>query len=306
MTNPVFIIGVPRSGTTLLRVILDSHSRIAAAPETPWLLGGYGPVSIRELTIGLIEHRTGPVRNLPGVTSELIYAAALEFLKKILDAYLHAKGKDIVVLKTPDDIAYLESLTGLFPNSTYLHLFRDGRDVACSTVNKKGTFLAKDLGGYGELNHVNAMRRWYDWEKKAREILAENNDLNKMSIRYENLVTKPLDTMQKVCQRLRVDFEKTMLQYSHFDHDYPEWEAGSADVNDKTAIDDKGVGRWQKELSRDDLAEIEFKYGDLLKDLGYTLVNDKLGCENNVAATKQGRFKRLITFGSRYCKRFAK
>ena len=48
--SPIFIVGVPRSGTTLLRVLLDSHSGILALPETPWLSGAYGgPLSLRQL-----------------------------------------------------------------------------------------------------------------------------------------------------------------------------------------------------------------------------------------------------------------
>ena len=59
MLSPIFIIGVPRSGTTLLRVILDSHTQIAAAPETPWILGGYGSAfSLRMMICDLIEHFT--------------------------------------------------------------------------------------------------------------------------------------------------------------------------------------------------------------------------------------------------------
>src|SRR5438046_2599807 len=62
---PIFIIGVPRSGTTLLRVLLDSHSEIAGLPETPWLLGAYGSeISLKAMLSGLIDGPYGAVRNV--------------------------------------------------------------------------------------------------------------------------------------------------------------------------------------------------------------------------------------------------
>ena len=62
--TPIVILGVPRSGTTLLRVLLDSHSMVAGAPETPWLTGGYGDFSIRSLVESLNDHKIGPVQTL--------------------------------------------------------------------------------------------------------------------------------------------------------------------------------------------------------------------------------------------------
>lgn len=306
MVKPIFIIGVPRSGTTLLRVILDSHSRIVAAPETPWILGSYGPGSIRELVCTLTEHETGPVKNLAGVTSELVHSAALEFFNKIIGSYLYAKQKDLVVLKTPDDIQYLEFLIKLFPNSTYIHMFRDGRDVACSTVNKRATFFGNKLRNCGELNFENAMRRWYDWESKTRQFLGANKNLKQISISYEDLVAHPRDTIKKTCGVLNVNFEETMLEYYLHDHDYPEWEAGSTDVKNKAGIDEKSIGRWTTEISKQDLRNIEGKYGNFLKELGYTLMTNELNVRNDITPAEDRGLKRLIGFAINYCKRLVK
>jgi len=300
MVTPIFIIGVPRSGTTLLRTILDSHSLIAAAPETPWILGGYGPLSLRELIAGLIDHKTGPVKNLKGISDELIYSAGLEFLNKILETYLSARKKDFLVLKTPNDIKYLEFLARLFPDSKYIHIFRDGRDVACSLVNKKGAFFGKELRGFGELNYENAMRMWYAWESKIRRILIDNKNISHISISYEDLVTKTKSTTQKVCQVLSIDFEETMLDYYLYEHDYPEWEAGSADVKNKFGIDEKSIGRWKAEISKKDLIKIERQYGDFLKKLGYTLMTDELNLGKGIAPVDNKRLKWLTGIGIKY------
>jgi protein-tyrosine sulfotransferase len=282
MLNPAFIVGVPRSGTTLLRVILDSHSRIAAAPETPWILGGYGAkVSFRDLVCGLIDHNYGPVKNMPGVTETLVLSGGREFLCKILESYVQTKHKDILVLKTPDDVQYLEFLIKLFPQSTYIHIFRDGRDVACSAVNKKGSFLSNQITGYGELNYENAMRRWHDWENKARIIFNDNKMLRHVSISYEDLVSEPQAALKRVCDLLNVEFEESMLDYARQQHDYPAWEAGSFDVKARTMINRESVGKWRNEIPRQDLKRLELKYGRFLQQLGYGLSDDDLNVKDN-------------------------
>ena len=97
MINPIFIIGVPRSGTTLLRIILDSHSQIAGASETPWILGSYGPESsFRNLLDSLIRDKLGPVNNLPGIDEKVIMESGRLFLNRLFQAYLVKKKKQIL------------------------------------------------------------------------------------------------------------------------------------------------------------------------------------------------------------------
>lgn len=302
MIKPIIIIGVPRSGTTLLRVILDSHSRIVAVPETPWILGGYGPVSIRELINNLIEHKTGPVKNLIGVTDATIYAAIKEFINEILSPYLQTKQKDYLVLKTPDDVQYLEFLIRLYPDSTYIHIFRDGRDVASSTIKKKGEAFGNIIRGYGELNFENAMRRWYDWELKIRQTLVANKNISCISIRYEDLVNSPTDIVRAVCSAINIEFENSMLDYNMREHDYPLWEAGSQDVKSKFTIDKTCIGKWKTAVSEIEIAKVEAMYGKFLVELGYSLSqSDK---KTNVTSATRVGMKNLINYVSRYCSRF--
>lgn len=269
--NPVFIIGVPRSGTTLLRVLLDSHSNIAAAPETPWILGGYGKYSLRDIAAYLMEDRLGPVKNLMGEDEEVILEGIRALLDRILAAYLEKRHKKILVLKTPDDIRYIDFLLKLYPHSQYVHIFRDGRDVACSTVGKKGSFFGDKLTDYGELNYENAMRRWYEWEKKVRSVFDGNGRPSCIRISYEELVTHPEETMKRVCEGIGESYEESMLNYSKYVHEYPEWEAGSTDVKKKELIDTGSIGRWKNEIGKRDLARLEAAYGYFLEELGYKL-----------------------------------
>jgi hypothetical protein len=74
--RPIIILGVPRGGTTLLRVLLGSHPRIQAASETPWTCGGYGANSLRHLIDHLKNDHTGPRANMSGVTEDDLLEAA--------------------------------------------------------------------------------------------------------------------------------------------------------------------------------------------------------------------------------------
>ncbi|TWJ33047.1 sulfotransferase family protein [Geobacter argillaceus] len=265
---PIFIIGVLRSGTTLLRIILDSHSKIVAPSETPWILGGYGDNSVRQLSQFLVDDKWGPVQNLPDVDENIILHATRCFISEIFTPIIRNKNKDILVLKTPQDIKYLEFLLSLYPISKYIHIFRDGRDSACSLVeNKSQVFGAID--DYGELNHLNAFKRWYDWELKIRKLLDEKDKI-KIRIKYEDLVTKPESTLKVVCDFIGVDFEPEILNYSKFNHTLPKWEAGTYDLEHKKSIDDSSIGRWKEHFKDEETVYIQKHYGKFLKSLGYT------------------------------------
>lgn len=265
--SPIFIIGVLRSGTTLLRVVLDSHSKISAPSETPWILGGYGDNSVRQLSQFLVNDKWGPVQNLPFVDEQVILNATRAFLSHIFAPLMNNQNKELLALKTPQDIKYLEFLLSLFPDSKYVHIFRDGRDSACSLVeNKSKVFGAID--DYGELNHFNAFKRWYDWELKIRNLL-DDKDPRKIRIRYEDLVTDPEPLLKSVCEFIGVDFEPDIVNYSKFDHSLPKWEAGSHDLKHKKKIDDTSIGRWKDHFSREESDHINKQYGKFLRSLGY-------------------------------------
>ncbi len=270
LLSPVFIIGVPRSGTTLLRVILDSHSTIAAAPETPWIIGSYGANSIKHLTGFLIESDYGPVKNLPGVTSDTILKAMRLFVHEIFSAYLEKKHKKILVLKTPNDIEFIDFMLGLYPKSKYIHIVRDGRDVSSSMAENACSLISDEIDGYGKRNHLNSMRRWYDWEKKARYYF-DKHRVEPVSLKYEDLVSCPLETVKKVCNGLGVEFEPDMLNYNRHSHELPDWEAGTYDLKKKKKdIDTASIGRWKQRFTKDEIQKVEKEYGDFLRFLGYS------------------------------------
>jgi hypothetical protein len=265
---PIFIVGVPRSGTTLLRVLLDSHSQILALPETPWLLGTYGDdASLRGLLNGLSEGRYGIVRNVAGMEREDVRQAGLNFLEKLFRPMLARRGKSVVAFKTPADIRHLDFVTEFLPDARYIHITRDGRDVAMSQLAKKGRFF-HDLREYRRLSYANVFRRWVEWEQKVRATLYRGG-LKVVHLRYEDLIADPERELRRIMDFLGLPFEHAMLDYAAQDHDYPAWEAGSTDVAGHGGISAQSVAKWRGAKMSIEMLHTLLRYDPFLVELGY-------------------------------------
>src|SRR5690606_9212980 len=131
-TDPIVIFGVPRSGTTLLRTLLDAHSQIAAGPEAPWL-AEHQPRSALGLARYLAEDSHGAVANF-GASRGEVFIAARRVVDEVMGAYARRRGKRRWAHKTPNDILHIESALELLPDARVIWLVRDGLDVALSTA----------------------------------------------------------------------------------------------------------------------------------------------------------------------------
>lgn len=271
--QPTIILGVPRSGTTLLRVLLDSHSQIAAPPETPWILGSYHPeTSFRTLAETLSNSFTGPVKNLKGITEEVILENTRQFIQNILGDYLKANQKSVIVLKTPDDIYYLDFLLKLFPFAKYIHLYRDGRDVAYSTISKKKIFFGETFQKeYGTINFYNSVKRWAEWEQKIRNTFTSASPYAYHTLTYESLIMDPTKHLNQICNFIGLPFEQQMLNYQQFSHEYPNYEAGSFDVQAKKTIQAGNFGKWRGRITEEELTVVYQDFGDFFLKIGYSI-----------------------------------
>lgn len=269
-TRPVFIVGVPRSGTTLLRTLLDSHPNIACGPENPWIAGSYGELtSFKELYSSLVQNPYGPVANMSGVGEADIARSLEKAITSIFATYARQKGKKRWVEKTPNHVIDLEFLHTIFPEALYLHIVRDGRDVACSTYNgRKRWGRIVDIDGSLEITRNNAIERWARWEKLIEQHVC-NNALPSHTLRYEDLLEKPKEEMRKLVEFIGERFDPEMLRYGSTTHDYPSWEVGSHDVREKGDLSFLSVSRWKKEYPEEELATIPLFVKKMLSSHGY-------------------------------------
>jgi hypothetical protein len=265
LRRPIVVLGVPRSGTTLLRVLVGLHPQVVSLPETPWITGGYGPTSLKTLAKELTEDVTGPVRSLVGVDRARVVAAIRGLIAELIEPALEGAAERLV-LKTPDDVPHVAFLHELFPHAHFLHICRDGRDVAASTAHTAD--LGPRITGFGPRTALNAMWRWVAWESELRAVTASLGDAS-LFLRYEELVREPRATLERVCAFLDLPFAAAMLNYDLRDEKLPAFEPGSRNVAQRNGIEPENVGRWRERLTRPEMVAIDRVFAEDLSRLGY-------------------------------------
>jgi protein-tyrosine sulfotransferase len=208
-SQPLFIISGPRSGSTLLRYILDSHSRIASPGEIALgMLCTQLEYTIRS-TIGEAM-RSSP----PGERQDKAVALTREIVDRVMGAYLALKDKQIWCDKTVTNLEDLAILTAVFPDARFICLYRDSLDfvhscLECSRLGYMHTladFVARqphNLVGAMMSAWVQNTTRLLDFERKHPDRC--------FRIRYEDLVTAPEEFLRPLLGFAGVDWEDDLL-----------------------------------------------------------------------------------------------
>ncbi len=272
MRPPLFVLGVSRSGTTLLRVILDRSPGIAIPDET--------------FFIPQLAHRhSSPVdpdaflddlRRLPrlaawGVSAEGLAASLRpgmsvgEALAATFFAYAAKHGKPRWGDKTPMYMRHLGLIERLFPNAQYVHLIRDGRDAALAFLDMPEGVVTRTWAH--PRSPAGFACEWRTEVRRARELGRRIGPLRYLEIRYEDLVADTASAVRSICSFADVPFEHAMLEYS-----------GAVDVSAKPHHQrlleppTRGVRDWRTQMSRTDALAFEAIAGDLLAELDYELL----------------------------------
>ncbi|GIV57792.1 MAG: sulfotransferase [Rhodothermaceae bacterium] len=275
-SNPfVFVVGCPRSGTTLLQRMLDSHPQLAVANDTHFI----PRVLKRErqpdppLTEALVE-RTRTYRRFYrlGLSDEEVRAAAAgaptyrAFVGNLYTRFARRHGKPLAGEKTPDYGRHLPLLNTLFPQARFIHILRDGRNVALSTLS----WASEDKGpGKWTLwreNPVATCALWWRWQMEAaRRDGALLGPDRYLEVRYEALVQDPERVLRSVTAFLGLPYHPAMKDYHVGKTRHrPGLSAKSAWLPPV-----RGLRDWRTQWSAHDTALFEALAGDALTALGY-------------------------------------
>jgi hypothetical protein len=239
--------------------------------ETPWITGAWGPhlPSVGHLIHVLATNKVYGTAALDGIRDVDVIEAGRDFVNSLLAKHLSASDKCYLVLKTPDDLRFLDLLIKMFPDSSYIHIRRDGRDVACSTLKSREYIADGMLPGYGPITTMQALQRWCDWERLISHNLALGRIDKYFRLTYETLTREPEVTMRRICEFLNLVYEEGILDYDLRQHTLPTWDLGSRGVLQKRFIDPGGEGRWKEQLHPYEMARIDDRFGTCLEELGY-------------------------------------
>ena len=265
----MIVLGVRRSGTTLLRVMLDRNPVLAVPDESyfvPQLARRHpGRVDIdafvddlRRLPT-LVEWSLAPDavagRLRPRMTSGEAIAAVFE-------AYAAERGKPRWGDKTPLYMQYLPLLDRLFPAATYVHLIRDGRDAGLSFLSVPAGIMTERWGH--PRGAAGFACQWATEVRAARALGARVGSGRYLEVHYEALVAEPESALRRICSFAGLDYDDGMLGYVG--------QTDSARKEHQRRLDEPprvGVRDWRTEMAPADRRSFEGVAGDLLDELGY-------------------------------------
>jgi hypothetical protein len=252
--RPIFIVGCGRSGTTLLRLMLDSHPAIAAGEETKFLT---------DLEPILGEHWR--LLQTYGFNRAWWLERMRAFYGGFMAEYAQRKGKRRWAEKTPGYTFHLDLVDELFPNAQYVHLIRDGRDVVASFRERWGY-----KAGLRAANSV-----WRESILRARAYGEHLPPDRYHELRYEALVADPERELRSLIAFLGEEWDDAVLRYDELPHDTTERYAQYSAKRRAESGGGKGVytsssGRGRRKLDPALRAVLMRSSGKLLADLGYT------------------------------------
>jgi hypothetical protein len=292
MTPPLIVLGVGRSGTTLLRVMLDRNTKLAIPDESFFML----PLARRHRGRVKADAFFADLRRLPrlrewGLEPDDVRPRLRdgmttgEAIAAIFETYAEKAGKPRWGDKTPLYMQHLPLLERLFPDALWLHLVRDGRDAALSFLALGPGFSGTTWAQPHTVGQFAA--RWKVEIETARELGRRAGD-RYFELSYEDLVSEPDPQLRRICEFASLPWEPEMLAY-----------AGSVDVSKLPEHQrlaqppTPNVRNWREEMPATDARAFEDVAGDVLRDSGYELLSPEARYPTARGRRELARFRLL-------------
>ncbi|MDJ0728437.1 MAG: sulfotransferase [Crocosphaera sp.] len=280
LVNPIFIVGMPRSGTTLMRSLLSAHPNIAIAPETHFCKHWFKPYQHLDLNqpkqfdIFWQTLCNSKMFESLGLNAETIRTNLLangninhqSVLTVLLQSYATKIQKPRWGEKTPDHYQYLDILFRWYPNAQVIWMLRDPRAVSYSLITKKWASSYIDVHARKWRENVEKFSQ--KWSKDERIIL----------VKYESLVQEPNIEMSHICQFLQEEYSPLIISENHkspsilglTNNSDPSVQEVLAPVH-KMALD-----KWKKHLSSYQIGVVEHLTRKEMSKQGYQPITKKL------------------------------
>lgn len=280
---PIFVVGAPRSGTTLLSAMLGAHPAMSCGTETDFfhflaqaevdrlLAPAHWPEAAVDFLFSMVQAAekrpvpenyglsraevTASLRGLPPSVAAMLEAVTIPAMKR--------KGAVRWVEKTPRHILHVAAIRRVFPDAPIVRILRDPRDVALSTIKTPWQWAARDLPG--------ALLMWRFCNEAGDRLL--HHDPHAYTLRYEELLGEPEMALDGLCHFLGVPYTDQMLDTSR---SYKAVNSIGEQWKEKVAggLDRSRVGVWERELSAEERRQADCLVGDLICRYGYPRGSD--------------------------------
>ena len=268
-----FVVGCGRSGTTLVRAILDAHPDMAVPDESyfPLWLGRHRERYERPdgfatdtLVDDLLAHESSVRWGLPAdtVRAALAEAAPTTFadgVRAYYRAYAHAHGKGRYADKTPIFVLHLPVLAELFGEARFVHMIRDGRNVVLSRVST----------AWGTNRFDFETMQWRAHVEQGRAAGRALGPDRYLELRYEELLDDPEAVTRELCRFVDLEFDPGMLRYHERAAPLVEAQPHPGEHRNLLRPPTAGLRDWRTELDASRVALFEALAGPTLDDLGY-------------------------------------
>ena len=280
-SGPVFIVGAPRSGTTMLQYRLRNHPELSLPTgESHFFiplydnLASYGdlsqPANIRRVLEAMYEQSRpflesdlhGMTFNIDTLVDEL-HAEGRHTMPAIISAIFEknarGEGKPRWGDKTPYYVTHLPKLLDWFPDAQIIHLIRDGRDVALSLFGRQHDFYV--------YNTYYAAEYWESYVEKGHALGKALSPEQYMELRYVDLLNHPQDNMRRICDFLGIEYTSGLFEMESVD------DPGKTPLVHEP-LKANNAGKWRSKMSAAQIKAFESVAGGTLRQFGYELMTE--------------------------------
>jgi Sulfotransferase family len=287
---PVFVLGCPRSGTTLFYDMLLSAGGfavyLAESNVFNLLAPNFGGLEKRGDRQRLLEVWLGSkLFRASGLESAKIENQLLEqcrnagdFLRIVMDAIASIQGMQRWAENSPEGILYLPSIKRLIPEALVIHMIRDGRDVAMS-LNR-----VRYLQPFPWQDRISLIGAGIYWEWIVQRGCRDGRQLGSdyMEVHFEELVSAPRELLRKVGRFIAHDLDyDRILKVGYGSVSKP-----NTSFRSESRENFNPIGRWRQGFTRQQLLRFESILGKTLTDLGYTLSGNGTGGDLEMSASR--------------------
>jgi hypothetical protein len=279
---PIFIGGYPRSGTTLLTALLDSHPDLLVYPRETQFFKQVMPLFKRDPALALdfliwetsqsawyATHLYGEGKDLGQFQAGLRELFQKQggtpkaLLQAIMLAHAQVTGqgyKRAWVEKTPHNELFATTLFSWFPGAKLIYIVRDPRATFASVRGFYKIMRVKQMG---------VLRFCVEWRSSLQANRRNAARFPTLTIRYEDLVEDPRPTIERICDFLGIRFEESLLQPTFDGADFTGFSSYSSFATQFKTIDRSSLVKWKEALSQHDLRVIEYLLAKDMAALGY-------------------------------------